>query len=127
MKKIQHFGIESRNARAILLVQILQHDIRDRRNIFFAFTQRRNYDLEYTQPVVEFFPQMRSQGLAGGGKHTHIDRNFALSAKSSHPQVLENAQELWLRGWRHLADLVEKQSAPMQPAQSSPPNAPWLP
>jgi hypothetical protein len=30
MKKIQHFGIESGNARAMFLVQILQHDIGDR-------------------------------------------------------------------------------------------------
>jgi len=48
MKYIEHFGIDSRNARTVLLVQILQHDIGDLRDIFFMFTQRRQHDLEDT-------------------------------------------------------------------------------
>src|ERR1035437_6975071 len=113
MKKIQHFGIESCNARAVFLVQILQHDIGDRRNIFSMFTQRRNYDLEYTQTIVKFFAQMRSEFLTGRGKYPSVYCDFVLTAKSPHPQVLDNAQQLWLRGLRHLADVVEKQSAPV--------------
>ena len=77
------------------------------------FTQRRNYDLEYTQPIVKFFAQMRSQFLTGRGKHPSVYGDFLLTAKPSHSQVLENAQQLWLRRVRHLADLVEKQSAPV--------------
>ena len=69
------------------------------------------YDLEYAQPVVKFFAQMRSEFLAGGGKHPGVYRDFVLAAKPPHAQVLEHAQQLWLRGQRHLADLVEKQSA----------------
>ena len=111
MKKIQHVGIESRNARAVLLVQILQHDIRDQRNIFLTLTQRRNYDLEYTQPIVKLFAQMRSEFLTGRGKYPSVYRDFLLAAKPPHSQVLENAQQLRLRRERHLADLVEKQSA----------------
>ena len=113
IKKIQHFGIDSCNLRTVLLVQTLQHDIGDRRDIFFMVTQRRNYDLEYAQPVEKFFAQMRSESLAGRGKYSGVYWDFLLSAKPPHPQVLKNAQQLWLRWLRHLADLVEKQSAPM--------------
>ena len=35
------------HARAVFPVKILQHAISDRRDIFFMFTQRRNYDLEH--------------------------------------------------------------------------------
>ena len=113
MKKIQHFGIDPCDARAVFLVQILQHDIGDRRDIFFMFAQRRNYDLEYAQPIVKFFAQMRSEFLTGRGKYPSVYCDFVLTAKPPHSQVLENAQQLWLRGRRHLADLVEKQSAPV--------------
>ena len=114
MKNIQHFGIDPCNARAVFLVQILQHDIGDQRNIFFAFAQRRNYDLEYAQPIVELFSQMRSDFLTGRGKYPNVHCDFVFAAKPPHPQVLENAQQLWLRRLRHLADLVEKQSAPVR-------------
>src|SRR5512133_2227351 len=97
MKKIQHFSIESSHARAMFPVQILQHDISDRRDIFFMFTQRWNYDLEYTQPVVKFFAQMRSEFLTRRGKYASVYRDFVLAAKSSHSQLLENAQQFWLR------------------------------
>src|SRR5271157_349768 len=113
MKKIHHFGVDPYNARAVFLVQILQHDIGDRRDIFLMFTERRNYDLEYTQAIVKFFAQMRSERLTGRGQYPNVHRDFVLTAQPPHSQVLENAQQLGLRGWRHLADLVEKQSAPV--------------
>ena len=126
VKKLQYLGIEPGNARAMFLVQILQHDIRDRRNILFMFTQRRNHDLEYAQPIVKFFAQMRSEFLTGRGKYASVYCDFVLTAKPPHSQVLENAQQLWLRRLRHLANLVEKQRAAREPAQSNRPNAPWL-
>ena len=97
----------------MFLVQILQHDIGDQRNIFLALAQWRNYDLEYAQPIVEFFSQMRSDFLTGRGKYPNVHCDFVFTAKPPHPQVLENAQQLGLRRLRHLADLVEKQSAPV--------------
>src|SRR5579871_1053602 len=113
MKDIQHFFTDPGDARAVFLVQILQHDLSDRRDVFFMFTQRRNYDLKYTQAVVELFAQMRSDFLAGRRKHPGVHGDLMLSANSSYSQVLENAQQLWLCGLRHLADLVEQQSAPV--------------
>jgi len=56
---------------------------------------------------------MRCEFLAGGGKYPGVYCDFTLTAQAAHPQVLENAQQLWLRGLRHLADFVEKQRAPM--------------
>src|SRR5580658_1370242 len=113
MKKIQHLGRDPNNTGAVFLVQILQHDIGDLLDIFFVFTQRRNYDLKYTQPIVKFFAQMRSDFLTGRGKYPGVYCDFMLTAKPPHPQILENAQQLWLRGLRHLADFVEKQSTPV--------------
>jgi hypothetical protein len=83
MKQIQHFGIDPGDARAVFLVQILQHDIGDRRDIFFMFAQRRNYDLEYAQPIVELFAQMRSEFLTGGGKYPGVHRDFVLTAQAA--------------------------------------------
>src|SRR5208283_5427875 len=91
--------------------QSLQHDIGDRRDIFLMFAQRRNYDLEDTQPIVKFFAEMRSEFLTGCGKYPGVHGDFVLAAKPPHAQVLDSAQELGLHGLRHLADLVEKQSA----------------
>ena len=111
LKKIQHFAIDPAYPRAVLLVQILQHDIGDRRDILFMFPQRRNYDLKYTQPVVKLLAQMRFEVLTGGRKYAGVYRDFVLTAKPPHSQVFENAQQLRLGRWRHLADFVQKQRA----------------
>jgi hypothetical protein len=39
---------------------------------------------------------MRSDFLTGRGKYPNVYCDFALTAKPPHPQVLENAQQLWL-------------------------------
>ena len=71
-------------------------------------TQRRNDDLEYAQPIVKFFAQVRSEVLTGRGKYPNVHGNLVLSAKSPYPQIFENAEQLWLRSRRHLANLVEE-------------------
>src|SRR6266545_6489969 len=108
MHQVQNFGMDPYHARAIFLVQTLQHDIRDRWDIFFMFTQWWNYDLEYTQPIIKLLAQMCCEFLTGRCKHPGVYCDFVLTAKSSHPQLLQNAQQLRLRRERHLADLVEK-------------------
>ncbi len=77
------------------------------------FPQRRNHYLEYAQPIVKFFAQMRFELLTGRGEYASVYRDFVLTAKPPHSQVFENAQQLWLRRLGHLADLVEKQRAPV--------------
>ena len=52
MHKTHHFGVDPRNPCAVFLVQILQHDFSDRRDVFFMFTQRRNHDLKYAQSLI---------------------------------------------------------------------------
>src|SRR5512145_1089053 len=95
----------------MFLVERPKHDLRNERDVFLPLTQRRKHNLKHAQPVVEFFAQARFQGMAGGGKHARVYRNLTLAAQPSHPQVFESAKELWLRGWRHLADLIQKQGA----------------
>ena len=112
MKKIQHFDIDPCNARAVFLVQILQHGFGDRRDIFLMFAQRRNHDLEYAQPIVKFFAQMRSEFLTGRGKHPNVYRDFLLAAKASHAQVLENAQQLWLRRLSGISPISSRNNVP---------------
>jgi len=60
MKDISTSASTPVTARAVFPVQILQHDFSDRRDIFFMFTQRRQYDLEYAQAIIKLFAQMRS-------------------------------------------------------------------
>ncbi len=61
------------------------------------FTQRRNDDLEYTQAIVKLFTQMGSEFLAGRGKNPNVYGDFSFTAKAPHSQILEHAQQLWLR------------------------------
>ncbi len=82
-------------------------------DILFVFPQRRNYYLEYTQPVVKFFAQMRLEFLTGCGQYPGVYCNFMLAAQPPHAQILQNAQQLGLRRRRHLADLVEEQRTPV--------------
>ena len=91
------------------------------------FAQRRNYDLEYTQPIVKFFAQMRSEFLTGRGKYPSVHWDFVLAAKPPHSQVLENAQQLWLRGLAASRRSRRETTCPREPAQSNRPSAPWLP
>ena len=95
----------------MFLVQILQHDIGDQRDIFLMFTQRRNYYLEHAQPIVKFLAEMRFELLTGRGENPRVYRDLVLAAKPPHFQVFENAQQFWLCRLGHLADLVEKQRA----------------
>jgi hypothetical protein len=50
-----------------------------------VLTQWRNHDLEYTQPVVEFFAHMCSDFLTGRGEHASVYRELALAADPPHP------------------------------------------
>ena len=76
----------------MFLIQVPQNHIRDRRNIFFMLSQRRNQNLEYTQPVVQFFAQMRAEFLAGGCQDPDVYRDFVLTTKPPHAQILQDAQ-----------------------------------
>src|ERR1017187_2678984 len=94
MKKVEHFGIDPCDARAVFPVQILQHDIGDRRDIFFMVAQWRNHNLEYTQPVVKLLAQMRSEFLTGRGENPGVYHDFVLAAEAPHSQVLDHPQQL---------------------------------
>jgi hypothetical protein len=51
LKNVQYFGIDTRNTRVVFLVQSLDHDLRNERNIFFSLRQWRKHDLKHAQPV----------------------------------------------------------------------------
>ena len=45
-KQVKNFRIQTRNAGVVLLVQSLDHDLRNERNIFLSLAKRRKHDLE---------------------------------------------------------------------------------
>ena len=53
------------------------------------------------------------QVLVGCGDHPHVDLHRIESADRAHRKILQYAQHLGLQGQGHVADLVQKQGAPI--------------
>ena len=87
-----------------------------RRQILFALGQPRNVHFHHRQPVIEILAKAllanrSTQIVIRGGDDADI--HFARRKRSHalHFLILQNAQKLGLRGQRHVADLVQEQSA----------------
>ena len=85
-------------------------------NVFFVFAQRRDVDGHDIQPVVEIlakgaFFERGAQIAIGGGDQAHVHFDRARAAEPLEFALLQNAQQLHLRGRRNVADFIEKQRA----------------
>ena len=73
-------------------------------------------DVEHVQTIVEVGAELALrhrivQVPVGGGDHAHVGVDRARAAQAHELALLQHAQELRLRGGRHLGDFVEKQHA----------------
>jgi hypothetical protein len=87
-------------------------------NVLAPIAQRRQRDLEHTQPVVQVLAELtalhRAVEIAVGRRDQpdiHLDQ--ARAAEAHELTLLEHAQQLGLDGQCHLADFVEEQHAPV--------------
>src|SRR5271156_2763363 len=93
-------------------------------DVLLVFPQGRHVDVEHIQPVIEIAAQLtRGNGIVGnfvgGRQHAHINRRFHFASQAAQLMVFEYAQQLGLRGYRHLADFVEQYSAPFSQFEAS--------
>ena len=87
-----------------------------RQDVFLAFTQWRDEQRHYIEPVEQILAKLsrlhlRFQRLVGGAKHPNIERNRPLAAHGFKHLLLQHAQQARLQFERQLGNFVEKQAA----------------
>ena len=90
----------------------------EQRKIFFAIRQPRRLNFHHGETVVQILPKTflgdgGPQVVIRGGNDANIHFAGAQRSHSLHFLILEHAQELRLRGERHISDLIQKQRASM--------------
>ena len=115
-----------RHRRAVGRVQVSQDGIAEVRKIIQSFTQRRQRNLENTQPEEQVFaeaalPYGGSQIAICGGYDADINLDFLRSAQPSYPPGFQYTQQFRLQSHRHVADFIEKQRTFMREFEASGP------
>jgi len=85
----------------------------ERQNVVPPLTQWRHVHREDVDAEVQVLAKglrldHRSQIAVGRGDHAGVDLAFLATADGSHRALLEHAQQMNLRGWRELTNLVEQ-------------------
>src|SRR5262245_34505840 len=111
-RRIVHRG----DALVVLGAELLEKGLDQERDVVAALAQRRHRQAHDVQAVIEILAEgagaNRLHGLlVGRGEHSHIDLDLGLAAEASDHAVLEDPQELRLKGRAHLGDLVEEDRA----------------
>src|SRR5665213_1854113 len=86
LEDIQNLGIYTCHQSSILLVQGLNHNLSEQRNVFNACTKGRNEDLKHTQSVEDVVPQVGLSRLAGCGQQPHINGQLVTATQTAHAQ-----------------------------------------
>src|SRR5262245_9690558 len=99
------------------MVELAQKAGHKHRNVVAAFAQRRNANVEHMDAIVQIGPEPSS----GDGRaqisircrdHSDVRSHWASATQPEEFALLKHAQELRLRGGRHLRDLVQEEYAP---------------
>jgi hypothetical protein len=103
--------------------------LRQRRDVGRALAERRHAEHDQVQAVEEVLaerprPDERGKIAVGRGEDAHVHRSRLAAPEHLVRPVLEDAQELHLRGRVELADLVEQDRAAVRDLE---PSAPVLP
>src|SRR5437879_4916837 len=93
-----------------------QKQVHQLRNILFMFPQRREINGHDVQPVIEVLAKRPllerfTQITIGCRNQPHVHFQGSRSAQVLELTFLQNAKQFHLRGRRHIADLIQKQSA----------------
>ena len=90
--------------------------ISQERDVFFALSKGRNFDREYTQPIVKVLSKtarfrFRPQLSVRRRNEPHVHTSSALFSDPFEFSFLQYAQQLGLKVEWNLSDLVEEQRA----------------
>src|SRR5215472_3554597 len=88
----------------------------DCQQIFRAFTQRRNFQFEFGQPMIEVVAEAATadeffQVLVSGGHYSNVNFNFLTSTKAVVGNAVKHAQELYLHLGIKVANFIQEESA----------------
>ncbi len=102
--------------RLALLDQVLEAEVDDLGNVIRPFAQGGHADAHDIQPVIQILAEglgfdHRFQVLVGRGQNADIDANRFRSAHPLDFSLLQDAQNLGLRGQGHVADFVQEDGA----------------
>ena len=110
---------------ACLLPELLEEELHQQRQVALALAQRRDVDVEDVEAVVEVLAEQARRDHAllqvavGRGDDAHVDAHRLVGAQRLDHPLLQHAQQLGLRGHRHLGDLVEQQRAAVRGAEAA--------
>src|SRR6266542_3555159 len=101
--------------RLVLLEEMLAQE----RNIFRALPQRRNAESDRVDAEVQVLAQLAvaQRGVqidVRRAYETEIDADDAIAANRTVLALLQHAQQLRLEIWRHFANLIQQQRAPLR-------------
>ena len=119
---IGHDDLEALARQRFRRLAALAGDVLEKRrhedgNVFAPIAQRRKIDVDHVQPIVEIAAEAAAldvflQIAVRGRDDADIHRNRLRATDRYRFALLQHAEELDLRGGRHLTDLVEKERAP---------------
>ena len=101
---------------AIGIVVLFQEKLDEQGNVFQAFRERRNTNLDRTQTIEEILAETAGEDFGakiaiGGGNEAHIDLLDFGRADPLNFAVLDDAQQLGLHGQGSLADFIQEHRA----------------
>ena len=117
-------GIDCRNGLVVALVELGEERLDQQREVVLALAQRRQLDGEDVEAVVEILAQLAVlhgvRGIdVGRGNDADVDGLLLPSAKAAELPLLQHAQQLDLRGRRHLRNFVEKERPAVRELEAS--------
>ena len=95
------------------LCRLAQQVICQKRNVFCALCQSRNFQADNVEAVIEIFAEFPArhrfwQVTVSGRNNPHVDINIAVTAQRAHFTLLQHAQQFDLQRCGHIANLIEK-------------------
>ena len=109
---------------AVLQRELLQEVVGEQQDVGLALAQRRHEDREHVQAIVEILAEIAGgdglfEVLVGGGDEPHVRRDRLGAAQPLELALLQDPQQLHLRGEVELADFVEKERAAFRQFEAS--------
>src|SRR5579859_30486 len=113
---LERLRTDAENALLRRIGVLLEEVIGEKLDIFAAIAQRRHLDGNDAHAIVKIFTEgtVRDhllQVLVGGSDHAYVDGRFLGASDGADGALLQYAQQLYLHGDAHLADLVEEDGA----------------
>ena len=124
LEDIQDLGIYSCHQSSILLVQALNHYMRQQRDVFRACAKGRKEDLKHAQSVEDVIPQVGSAGWLVAANNRHINGHLVTATEAAHAQRFKNAQQNRVARIEASRQAHPERGFRREPARNSPHDAP---